>query len=154
MALVVFPELGLVGYSSQDLFHQDALLEAALDGLERVRDATVDLRPVVVVGAPLRFGHALFNTAVVFQRGEILGIVPKSYLPNYREFYEKRHFSAARQATFDTVDLFGQRDIAFGTDLLFHARATWTTSSSRSRSAKTSGCRFRRAPSPPWPAPP
>jgi NAD+ synthase (glutamine-hydrolysing) len=122
VALVVFPELGLVGYSSQDLFHQDALLEAALDGLEQVRDATVELRPVVVVGAPLRIGHALFNTAVAFQRGQILGIVPKSYLPNYREFYEKRHFSAARQATFDTVDLLDQHDIAFGTDLLFHAR--------------------------------
>src|SRR6185503_5043316 len=76
VALVVFPELGLVGYSSQDLFHQDALIEAAREGLEQVRAATVDLRPLVVVGAPLRVGHALFNTAVALQRGKILGVVP------------------------------------------------------------------------------
>jgi NAD+ synthase (glutamine-hydrolysing) len=121
-ALVVFPELGLVGYSSQDLFHQTALLEAVLDGLDQVRDATTSLRPLVVVGAPLRVGHSLFNTAVVLHRGEILGVVPKSYLPNYREFYEKRHFSPARQATFDHVELLGRTKIPFGSALLFHAR--------------------------------
>jgi NAD+ synthase (glutamine-hydrolysing) len=121
-ALVVFPELGLVGYSSQDLFHQEAVLDAALEGLDRVRAASSDLRSLVVVGAPLRFGHALFNVAVVLHRGEIVAVVPKSYLPNYREFYEKRHFSAARQATFDQVDLLGRRDVPFGSRLLIRAR--------------------------------
>ena len=117
-AVVVFPELGLVGYSNQDLFHQDALLHAALDALGDVRDASVDLRPVLVVGVPLRVGHQLFNVAAVVHRGHVLGVVPKSYLPNYREFYEKRHFSAARQAITDHVELFGDA-VPFGTDLLF-----------------------------------
>jgi len=117
-AVVVFPELGLVGYSNQDLFHQDALLHAALDALGAVRDASVDLRPVLVAGLPLRVGHQLFNVAVVVHRGRVLGVVPKSYLPNYREFYEKRHFSAARQAITDHVALFGDA-VPFGTDLLF-----------------------------------
>jgi NAD+ synthase (glutamine-hydrolysing) len=120
-ALVVFPELGLVGYSSQDLFHQAALLEAALDGLEQVRTATKELRSLVVVGVPLRVGSTLFNVAAVLHRGEILGLVPKSYLPNYREFYEKRHFGAARQATVTHLDLLGQRQIPFGAALLFRA---------------------------------
>jgi NAD+ synthase (glutamine-hydrolysing) len=119
--LAVLPELGLVGYSSQDLFHQTALLEAGVAGLDRLRAATADLLPIVVAGAPLRFGHQLFNTAVVLHRGRILGVVPKSYLPNYREFYEKRHFSAARDANFDTVTLLGRTGVPFGADLLFAA---------------------------------
>jgi len=119
-AVVVFPELGLTGYSSQDLFHQTALLDAALGALDRVREASLDLMPVLVLGLPLRVGHQLFNTAVVVHRGTILGVVPKSYLPNYREFYEKRHFSAARDAAFDAVALLGQT-VPFGTDLLFAA---------------------------------
>jgi NAD+ synthase (glutamine-hydrolysing) len=120
-AVVVFPELGLVGYSGQDLFHQDALLDAAVSGVEMVRTATAEIRPVVVVGAPLRVGHALFNVAFVLHRGKVLGVVPKSYLPNYREFYEKRHFSAARQATSEVIDVLGQRDVPFGAQLLFRA---------------------------------
>ncbi len=120
-ALVVLPELGLVGYSSQDLFHQTALIEAGVAGLSRLRAATTDLLPVVVAGVPLRFGHQLFNTAVVLHRGRILGVVPKSYLPNYREFYEKRHFSAARDALFDAVTLLGQAEVPFGADLIFAA---------------------------------
>jgi len=119
-ALVVFPELGLTGYSNQDLFHQTALLEAALKGLERARAATADTMVVVVVGLPLRVGHQLFNVAVALHRGAILGVVPKSYLPNYREFYEKRHFSAARDGVFTTVSLLGET-VPFGTDLLFTA---------------------------------
>jgi NAD+ synthase (glutamine-hydrolysing) len=117
-AVLVFPELGLVGYSNQDLFHQDALLRAARDALREVRDASVDLRPVLLVGLPLRVGHQLFNVAAVVHRGQVLGVVPKSYLPNYREFYEKRHFSAARQAITDHADLFGE-SVPFGADLLF-----------------------------------
>ncbi|MCU1458146.1 MAG: nadE [Actinomycetia bacterium] len=119
--LVVLPELGLVGYSNQDLFHQTALLEAGVAGLDRLRAATEELMPIVVAGVPLRFGYQLFNTAVVLHRGRVLGVVPKSYLPNYREFYEKRHFSAARDASFDTVSLLGRDDVPFGTDLLFPA---------------------------------
>jgi len=118
VAVVVFPELGLVGYSNQDLFHQDALLHAALDALAHVREASRALRALLVVGLPLRIGHQLFNVAAVVQRGRVLGAIPKSYLPNYREFYEKRHFSAARQAIADQVDVLGDTT-PFGTDLLF-----------------------------------
>ena len=119
-AVVVFPELGITGYSAQDLFHQDALIAAARAGLDRLRRATVDSMPLAVVGLPLRIGHRLFNTAVALHRGRVLGIVPKSFLPNYREFYEARHFSAARDATVSTVELFGE-SVPFGTDLLFEA---------------------------------
>ncbi len=120
VAVVVFPELGLTGYSAQDLFHQHALLDAAVSGLDRLRQATVDAMPLAVVGLPLRVGHQLFNTAVALHRGRVLGVVPKSYLPNYREFYEARHFSAARATTATTVELFGEQ-VPFGTDLLFAA---------------------------------
>ena len=120
VAVVVFPELGLTGYSAQDLFHQQALLDAAVSGLDRLRAATVDAMPLAVVGLPLRVGHQLFNTAVALHRGRVLGVVPKSYLPNYREFYEARHFSAARETTATVIDLFGE-PVPFGTDLLFAA---------------------------------
>ncbi|MDE3129780.1 MAG: NAD(+) synthase, partial [Acidobacteriota bacterium] len=89
-ALVVFPELGLAAYTSDDLFHQDALLAAVLEAIEHVRAATAQLTPVTVLGAPLRTEQGLFNAAVVMHRGKILGAAPKSYLPEYREFYEKR----------------------------------------------------------------
>jgi NAD+ synthase (glutamine-hydrolysing) len=121
VAVVVFPELGLTGYSAQDLFHQQAFVEAALDGLDGVRAATEGTLPVAVAGLPLRVGHQLFNVAAVLHDGEILGIVPKSYLPNYREFYEKRHFSAARDARADAVTVLG-REVPFGTGLLFEAQ--------------------------------
>jgi NAD+ synthase (glutamine-hydrolysing) len=119
-ALVVFPELCLVGYSAQDLFHQEVVEPAARAAIERIAEATRSLRPVVVIGAPLRVGHQLFNVAIVLHRGRVLGAIPKSYLPNYREFYEKRHFSAARDAQVDTIRLLGE-DVPFGTDLLFDA---------------------------------
>ena len=93
-AVALFPELSLTGYAIDDLLLQDVLLrevEAALVDLTR---ATADLLPLVVVGAPLRHRNRVYNCAVLLHRGEILGIAPKSYLPNYREFYEKRHFAA------------------------------------------------------------
>jgi NAD+ synthase (glutamine-hydrolysing) len=97
-AVALFPELGISAYSNDDLFHQDALLEATVAGLGEIKAASRDLTPVLLVGAPLRFEQRLFNCAVAIYRGKVLGIVPKSYLPNYREFYEKRQFSAARDA--------------------------------------------------------
>ncbi len=119
-ALVLFPELGISAYAIDDLFQQDALLEGVLRGVERIVTASVGLTPVVVVGAPLRFEQKLFNCAVVIYRGSVLGIVPKSYLPNYREFYEKRQFSAARDAVAREVECLGQR-VPFGNDLIFDA---------------------------------
>lgn len=120
VAVTLFPELGLSAYSSDDLFHQDALLEGVLAGLQTLVAGSRDLGSILLVGAPLRFEGKLFNCAVVLYQGRILGIVPKSYLPNYREFYEKRQFTAARSAVQQAVEILGQR-VPFGNDLLFDA---------------------------------
>lgn len=117
-AVTVFPELGLSAYANDDLFHQDALLDSAAEAVSRVADASRDLTPVLVVGAPLRFDAALFNCAVVIYRGEVLGIVPKSYLPNYAEFYEKRQFTRAASALRNEVQ-FRNAPVPFGSDLIF-----------------------------------
>ena len=117
-ALVVFPELGISAYSIEDLFHQQALHASVLDALEVVVAASTELTPLIVVGAPLRAEGGLFNTAVVIHRGRVLGVVPKSYLPEYRELYEKRHFRAARDLVGDELVLLGQ-SVPFGSRLLF-----------------------------------
>lgn len=119
-AVALFPELGLAAYSNDDLFQQDALLDAVLAGLAQIVAASAELTPLLLVGAPLRVDGRLFNCAVVVYRGRILGVVPKSYLPNYREFYEKRQFAPARAAISRTVTLLGQQ-APFGNDLLFNA---------------------------------
>ncbi|MGH2836261.1 MAG: NAD(+) synthase [Solirubrobacteraceae bacterium] len=119
-ALIVFPELGLTAYTSDDLFHQDALLEAALAGIEVVRRASEPLTPVIVVGAPLRTEQGVYNAAVVIHRGRVLGAVPKSYLPEYREFYEKRQFRAARDLVHPQINI-NETTVPFGNDLLFSA---------------------------------
>jgi NAD+ synthase (glutamine-hydrolysing) len=120
-ALVVFPELGLSAYAIDDLFHQEALTDGVVDGLERIVDASTELLSVLVVGAPLRLQGGVFNTAVVIHRGRILGVVPKSYLPEYREYYEERQFRAARERLGDEVELLGQT-VPFGPDVVFAAR--------------------------------
>src|SRR5262245_58283458 len=86
--LALLPELGLTSYSCEDLFHQQALLNAALEALHRVLQASEALNLIAVVGMPLQVDHLLFNCAVIIHRGKILGIVPKTFLPYYREFYE------------------------------------------------------------------
>jgi NAD+ synthase (glutamine-hydrolysing) len=86
-ALVLFPELGLAGYSSEDLFHQGALLDAVTGALHEIVRASASLRPVIVVGAPVQAEGGLFNAALIIHGGEILGAVPKSYLPEYHEYY-------------------------------------------------------------------
>ncbi len=118
--LVVFPEMGLCGYSADDLFHQDALLDGCRTALAEITAASRGLTPLVVVGLPLLVGDGLFNCAAVIRDGSVLGVVPKSYLPNYREFYEQRFFSAARDAVPDTVTIDGET-VPFGNDLVFEA---------------------------------
>ena len=117
-SVALFPELGLSAYSNEDLFHQDALLERVRSAVADIVEASSRLTPVLLVGAPLRFDGRLFNCAVVIYNGSILGIVPKTYLPNYREFYEKRQFTSARDAVSREVELLGFR-VPFGSDLLF-----------------------------------
>ena len=117
-ALVAFPELGLSAYTCDDLFHQRALLDACEEALRSVVAASAELSVALVVGAPLRVDHQLFNCAVVVADGRIKGIVPKSYLPNYGEFYEARQFSAGDCVVTRQVQLFGE-SIPFGASLLF-----------------------------------
>ncbi len=120
-ALVLFTEMGLTGYSADDLFHQGALLDATEEALARLVEASNDLLPVLFVGAPLRVGTGLYNCAVAIHRGRILGAVPKSFLPNYREFYDPRYFTPGTvPAGVASVSLCGQ-DVPFGTDILFAA---------------------------------
>jgi len=119
VAVAVFPELCLSGYAIDDLLLQQALLDAVDAGLREIVAASAELRPVLVVGAPLVHGNRLVNAAVVVHRGEVLGVSPKSYLPNYREFYERRWFAPGD-------DLGGEIAVAgetvpIGADLLYRA---------------------------------
>ncbi|HEV7832267.1 MAG TPA: NAD(+) synthase [Caballeronia sp.] len=116
--LVAFPELGIPAYTCDDLFHQRALLDACEEALASVVAASKNLSITMIVGMPLRVDHTLFNCAVVVAGGQIQGVVPKSYLPNYGEFYEARQFSAAENASTDRVTLLGT-EVPFGASLLF-----------------------------------
>lgn len=118
--LVVFPELTLSSYAIDDLLLQHALLERVEQALAEVAAASADLNPVLVVGAPLRRADKLYNCAVVIAGGQILGVIPKSFLPNYREFYEKRHFAHGRGCTDLWIGVAGE-EVPFGTDLVFAA---------------------------------
>ncbi len=117
--LAVFPELGLSAYSCDDLFHQQALLDACLQALSDVLVATRDLPVIATVGLPLRINGMLFNCAVVFSHGHIQGVIPKTYLPNYREFYELRQFTPGDRSICESINLLDQSDIPFGNRLLF-----------------------------------
>jgi NAD+ synthase (glutamine-hydrolysing) len=119
VALAVFPELTLSGYSIEDILLQDALLDAVEEALVEVVAASAVLLPVLVVGAPLRHRHRIYNCAVVIHRGAVLGVVPKSYLPTYREFYERRQM-AAGDDVHGTIRVRGA-EVPFGPDLLFAA---------------------------------
>ena len=125
--VALFPELSLSGYAIDDLLLQDVLLDAVDAAVVDLARATAKLRPVVVVGAPIRSGARLYNCAVVLHRGEVLGVVPKVNLPNYREFYEKRWFASGddargtmlTRAHWPGADEDG--DVPFGPDLIFRA---------------------------------
>ena len=119
VALAIFPELTLSGYSIEDILLQDALLDAVEDALLDLVVASADLLPVLVVGAPLRYRHRIYNTAVVIHRGRVLGIAPKSYLPTYREFYERRQVAAGDDVR--GAIRIGDEHVPFGPDLLFTA---------------------------------
>ena len=120
-AVALFPELCLSGYAIHDLLMQDALLDAVVVALGALVEASRDLMPVLLVGAPLRHGDRLYNTAVVIHRGAVLGVVPKVYLPNYREFYEPRQMASGLNVTGQTLRI-GALTAPFGTDLLFEVQ--------------------------------
>jgi NAD+ synthase (glutamine-hydrolysing) len=128
VAVAVFPELSLCGYAVDDLLLQDTLLEAVQAGLASLVEASSELLPVLVVGAPLVHGTRVLNCAVIIHRGEVLGVAPKSYLPTYREFYERRHFAPGDDRRWETITLAGLArldlplEVPFGPDLIFEAR--------------------------------
>ncbi len=120
VAVALFPELSLSGYAIEDLVLQDPLLDAVVVAIEQLVAASVDLRPVLVVGAPLVHGNRLYNCAVVIHRGEILGVAPKSMLPTYREFYERRWYAPGDDQRGGDIRV-GDLYAPFGPDLLFEA---------------------------------
>ena len=120
--IIVFPELCITGYTCGDLFLQELLLKSAKETLFRIADATEDLDALIFVGLPWVKDGKLYNVAAALNRGQVLGLVPKTYLPNYGEFYEQRHFAKGNRKT-DLVSLGrdkgGLAYVPFGTDLLF-----------------------------------
>lgn len=116
--VLVLPELGLTGYTCGDLFYQETLLRGALQALSTVLEATRNLEVVTAVGMPLEYNNNLYNCAVIIQSGKILGVVPKTHLPNYGEFYEKRQFSPAPEEA-DYITLCGQEAVPFGAGQVF-----------------------------------
>ena len=122
VAVVVFPELGLSSYTARDLFHDDTLLQTTEQALGTLVKASAALAPLALVGMPLRTPLGVYNVAVAIQGGRVLGVVPKAYLPNYREFEEKRWFREGREVVAGSVcTILGER-VPFGTDLIFAAR--------------------------------
>ena len=139
--LAVFPELGLSGYTCDDLFHQQALIDAAEEALSLLLKQTKNLPLAALVGLPVAVDGLLYNCAALVHQGRLAGVVPKTYLPNYREFYEGRQFTPGDTARQTEIVLAGQR-APFGADLIFRCTP---------RSARTSGCRRRPPPTPPSP---
>jgi len=119
-AILLTPELSLSGYAIDDLLLQDVLLDSVEAAIAKLKAESEKLFPILIVGAPLRARGALFNCAVIIHRGDILGVVPKSFLPNYREFYEKRHFASAADTQENLINVCGE-DVGFGADVIFTA---------------------------------
>jgi NAD+ synthase (glutamine-hydrolysing) len=123
VGLLLFPELCLSAYAIDDLLFQDALLDAVEAQIVRLIELSRERAPIIVVGAPLRWHGHLYNCAVAVHRGRVLGVVPKIFLPNYREFYERRHFTSGEGARGGTMTIADQ-EVPFGIDLLFVATGT------------------------------
>jgi NAD+ synthase (glutamine-hydrolysing) len=123
VALMVFPELGLSAYGIDDLLFQDAVLDAVEQQIDRLISASRELFPVFVVGAPLRHRGRLYNCGVVLHRGRLLGVVPKVYLPSYREFYERRQLTSGEDIAGQSIQVAGCETV-FGRDLLFAAQGS------------------------------
>nr|WP_304284414.1 NAD(+) synthase [Clostridium paraputrificum] len=120
--MIVFPELSITSYTCGDLFLQDTLLSKSLEGIENLLSSTKDLDILIAVGAPFLHKATLYNCAFVLFKGKVLGIVPKSFIPNYSEFYEKRWFTEGVGIRDKVVSLPFQEDIPFGTNLIFSCK--------------------------------
>ena len=117
--VIVFPELSIPSYTCGDLFLHNTLLTNSINAIEYLLNETKNIDMLIAVGAPLLYHNALYNCGYILFKGKILGIVPKSYIPNYSEFYEKRWFTEGLNITSKTVDFSFQKDVPFGTNLLF-----------------------------------
>lgn len=118
VSVIVFPEMCITSYTAQDLLHQQLLLDEALHSLDVLLMATLSSSTIVIVGMPLVVDNRLYNVGVVIDKGRIAGMVPKTFLPNYNEFYDKRWFSSPRELRRNTIELCGQ-EVPIGTDLIF-----------------------------------
>lgn len=116
--IVTLPELSLTGYTCNDLFHQDVLLDESLKGLELILKETSKLNIIAIIGMPISLDNQLFNVGVVINKGKILGMIPKTYIPNYSEFYEKRWFASSTNAISETVNILDE-EVPFGINILF-----------------------------------
>lgn len=121
VAVLVFPELGVTGYTCSDLFFQEELLASSKEGMKRILQETNNLDIVSIIGAPVSIRNQLFNCGIVISKGHILGIVPKTYIPNYNEFYEKRWFATSLDLMDTEIKFLGET-VPIGTDLLFKDR--------------------------------
>lgn len=119
ISILTTPELSLTGYTCADLFAQDALIEESYNAIEKILEETKHLDIISIIGCPIRNENQLFNCAVVLQKGNILGIVPKTYIPNYSEFYEKRWFASSINAYNNEIEING-KIIPFGTNIIFN----------------------------------
>ncbi|MCW8109578.1 NAD(+) synthase [Alteromonas ponticola] len=119
-AVCLFPELCISAYSCGDLFHQDALLDNCLAAINKIKSASKKIPSFLLVGAPLKIEGALYNCALAIHNGSILGVIPKSFLPNYREFYEKRQFCSGRDCLLEEIALLGEK-VPFGANIIFNA---------------------------------
>lgn len=119
--IIVTPELSLTGYTCGDMFLQDKLVKDSIIGLEYVLSETKSLNIISIIGMPISTNNALFNCGVVINRGKLLGIIPKTYIPNYKEFYECRWFSSSLNLDINEIELLGQK-VPIGCDLLFQDR--------------------------------
>ncbi|MBT3319238.1 MAG: NAD(+) synthase [Clostridia bacterium] len=121
VSIAAFPELCITSYTLGDLFRQRNILEQGSEVLGELLEETKDTTVLCIVGLPVHFSDKLYNAAVVFQSGEILGVVPKAYIPNYSEYYEQRWFASGIDVTGENVTLAGQ-SVPFGTDILFECK--------------------------------
>ena len=119
--IISFPELSITGYTCGDLFNQDILIDKSYEGLKDLVDYSKDKMIVIIVGSPIKCENKLYNCAVVINNGKILGIVPKTYIPNYNEFYEMRWFKSSNDLKIKEINLFNEI-VPIGVDLIFTSK--------------------------------
>ena len=122
VSIVTTPELSLTGYTCGDLFLHDTLLNDSEKALQKVLEETKKLDIISILGMPIKHNNQLFNCAVVIEKGNILGVIPKTYIPNYQEFYEARWFSSSKDLKTNELELLGQL-VPISTNLLFQDKA-------------------------------